>query len=199
MAEERHRFHHHDESERRKWQDPDSILARIGLKPGDTFVDIGCGDGFFTLPAARIVGEAGMVYGIDIDATGLDELRAKASAESLKNIFLEVGEAEDIVPCEGCADLVFYGIDLHDFHDQARVLANARSIVKPGGLLVDLDWKKEPTPMGPPLEIRFSRQLAGRMIEDAGFELTDVEDSGLYHYLIIARPAGGAASKAGGP
>ena len=44
-----------DEQERRKWQNPEDILAEIGLRSGMTFMDIGCCQGFFTIPAARIV------------------------------------------------------------------------------------------------------------------------------------------------
>jgi ubiquinone/menaquinone biosynthesis C-methylase UbiE len=190
-VEGQHRFHHHNEAERRKWQDPEEILSGIGLKEGDTFLDMGCGDGFFTLPAARIVGPGGLVHGLDPDSVALDELREKASREDLGNIRLQVGRAEELVLCDGCADVVFFGIDLHDFQDQQAVLANALKMLKPTGLLVDLDWKKEPTPIGPPLQIRFSPRQASVMIQDAGFTVVSVEDSGTWHYLIKARPAGG--------
>jgi ubiquinone/menaquinone biosynthesis C-methylase UbiE len=189
QVEGQHRFHHHDETERRKWQDPEEILSGIGLKQGDTFLDIGCGDGFFTLPAARMVGPEGVIHGLDPDSVALDELRMKASKEHLDNIRLLAGRAEDNVLCEECADVVFFGIDLHDFQDQQAVLANALKMIKPEGLLVDLDWKKEQTPIGPPLQIRFSPRQASVMIQDAGFVVVSVEDSGAWHYLIKARPA----------
>ena len=44
------------DSERKKTQDPVSILSKAGLKPGMTFVDIGCGQGYFSIPAAKLVG-----------------------------------------------------------------------------------------------------------------------------------------------
>jgi cyclopropane fatty-acyl-phospholipid synthase-like methyltransferase len=53
-----HSIHHGDETERRKWQNPEAILSEIGLKSGQTFVDIGCGDGSFAIPAARLVKKA---------------------------------------------------------------------------------------------------------------------------------------------
>ena len=58
-------WHYFDEDRRRKWQNPEDILREIGLETGMTFLDIGCGNGFFTLPAARMVGPAGQVYGLD--------------------------------------------------------------------------------------------------------------------------------------
>jgi len=195
--ESHRKFHHHDEAERRKWQDPEAILGEIGLGPGQVFVDVGCGDGFFSIPAARVVGPSGLVYGMDVDGEAIEDLRRKAASEGLENLRLSVGEAETHVPCQSCADFVFYGIDLHDFYDQARVLANALRMIKPSGILVDLDWKKEPSPMGPPMEIRFTVDHARHLIESAGFVIVAVSEPGPYHYLILARPAGGTQDHPG--
>ncbi len=179
---------HVDDSERRKWQEPESILRYIGLEPGQTFVDVGCGEGYFALPAARLVGEKGQVYALDRDPSAVAVLAGKARAEGLVNLVLKAARAEDSVPCRGCADIVFFGIVLHDFEDPARVLANAREMIKPSGRLIDLDWRKEPAPFGPPLHIRFSEEQAKSLIEKAGFKVETVSQSGTYHYLIIARP-----------
>ena len=174
--------------ERRKWQNPEAILADIGLKPGFTFVDIGCGGGFFTLPAARMVGRRGKVYGLDVDARSITSLKELAAKEGLKNLNLTAGQAEESVICEQGADIVFFGIVLHDFQDPARVLENARRMVKSAGKLVNLDWKKEPMDLGPPLKIRFSEDMAVRLIQTAGFTVETVKDSGPYHYLVVAKP-----------
>jgi ubiquinone/menaquinone biosynthesis C-methylase UbiE len=184
--------HHHgfrpfDDPERRKWQDPEAILSKIGVKPGTVFADIGCGGGFFTLPAARTAGEKGKVYALDTNAAAIEEIKKQAAKESLKNLRLSVGEAERTVVCRHCADIVFIGIALHDFQDPAKVLANMKNIVKSTGRLVDLDWKKEPA-FGPPRGIRFDEATASRLIQAAGYKIESVEDSGPYHYMIIARP-----------
>jgi ubiquinone/menaquinone biosynthesis C-methylase UbiE len=176
------------DAERRKWQDPEAILAGIGLKSGQTFIDVGCGGGFFTLPAARIVGKKGKVYGVDTSARSITSLKELAVREGLKNLDLTVGKAEEIVVCERCADIVFFGIALHDFQDAALVLANARKMVKPAGRLVNLDWKKDAKSPGPPVHIRFSEATASRLITAAGFDIESVADSGPHHYIITARP-----------
>jgi hypothetical protein len=67
------------------------------------------------------------------------------------------------------------------------VLANARKMIKPRGLLVDLDWKKEPMTWGPPLSIRFSEEHASQLIESAGFRAEAPDLSGPFHYRIVAR------------
>jgi len=176
------------DDERRKWQNPEAILADIGLRPGLTFVDIGCGGGFFALPAARIVGETGKVYGLDTNPRSITSLKELASREGLTNLDLTIGKAEELVICEQCADIIFFGIALHDFQDASKVLENAKRMVKPTGRLVNLDWKKEPMKLGPPVEIRFSQEMASRLIEAAGFIVETVKDSGLYHYIVIAKP-----------
>lgn len=183
-----HKWHHLNENERRKWQNPEAILTEAGLKSGLTVMDIGCGAGFFTLPAARLVGPTGKVYGLDIDERGIREVRKKALREGLHNLEVITGAAEDALLCQGCADIIFFGIVLHDFKSPLKVLQNARKMIKPDGRLVDLDWKKIKMEMGPPVEIRFDEDSAARLIESADFETESVKDSGQYHYVIIAHP-----------
>ena len=177
-----------EDEERRKWQNPEAILADIGLRPGFTFVDTGCGGGFFTLPAARMVGDSGTVYGIDINAQAITELKELACKAGLNNLKLTLGKAEEVIVCQVCADLVFFGTVLHDFQDPAKVLENARKMLKPTGRLVNLDWKTETMDLGPPLEKRFSEEKAISLIEGAGFHVETIRESGPYHYLIGARP-----------
>ncbi|MDQ1275562.1 MAG: hypothetical protein QG610_1136 [Euryarchaeota archaeon] len=176
-----------NDPERRKWQDPEKILTDIGLDSGMTFVDVGCGDGYFAIPAARIVGQEGKVIAVDIDKGSIMRLQQKAAEEGLKHLSAEAQAAEDIIACEECADFVFFGIDLHDFADPAQVIRNAKRMLRPSGLLIDLDWKPEPTPSGPPLEKRFSIGKAQQLIESAGFHVTLVNEAGPYHYIIIAK------------
>ncbi|MGD0495968.1 MAG: class I SAM-dependent methyltransferase [Candidatus Bathyarchaeia archaeon] len=181
-----HRRFYGDEAERRKWQNPEAILTAIDLKPGFTFIDVGCGEGFFAVPAAKIVGRKGRVYALDLDQDAITELKKKTARGGLKNLDAVVGGAENTVFCEGCADIVFFGIVLHDFNVPAKVLANAKIMLKPAGRLVDLDWKKEPTGFGPPLQIRFSEEQASNLIREAGFKVKQAEQAGPFHYIIIA-------------
>jgi ubiquinone/menaquinone biosynthesis C-methylase UbiE len=175
-----------NDTERRKWQDPEKILAEIGIAPNMTFVDLGCGDGYFALPAARIVGSKGKVIATDIDEGAIGRLRKQAAEEGLVQLSAEVSAAEKTIACEGCADFVFFGINLHDFADPAQVIRNAKRMLRPSGKLVDLDWKPQPMSFGPPLGKRFSITKAQELIESAGFHIILVAESGPYHYIIIA-------------
>ncbi len=182
-------FHARDWEERRQWQNPEAILADIGLQPGQVFADLGCGDGFFAVPAARMVGEAGRVIALDISREPVEMLRERAEREGLGNIELTVAPAEKTVLCEACCDFIFFGIDLHDFAYPKLVLKNARIMIKPDGRLVDVDWKKVETPMGPPLSIRFDEDKAAGLMVEAGFEILEARQLPPWHYLIIAKPA----------
>ena len=181
-----HRRFTADDLERKRWQDPDQVLSTIGLRDGMAFVDIGCGEGYFAIPAARRLKNYGKVYAVDINAESVERLRAQADTEGLKNLTSRVGDAETTRFCEGCADIVFFGIDLHDFRDPVAVLKNAKLMLGPQGRLVDLDWKDEPMEPGPPLGKRFSIGRARHLIESVGLRVRDVQDAGPYHYLIIA-------------
>jgi ubiquinone/menaquinone biosynthesis C-methylase UbiE len=184
---DRQNFFAYDNAQRRQEINPDTILADIGLKRGQTFVDVGCGQGFFAIPAAKIVGRTGKVYALDLNADFIDILRQNLTKENLHNVSLTVGPAEDTILCDSCADIVFLGQVLHDFADPAKVLTNALKTVKPTGRLVNVDWKKQQMRFGPPLEKRFDEQKASHLIESAGFKVDTIREASPYQYIITAK------------
>jgi len=175
-----------EETIRRQWRKPETTLKQVGLRADMVFMDIGCGDGFFTLPAAQIVGEKGAVYAVDTDAAAIEKLKDNAAEKGLTNMTAEIGSGEETVFCTECADMVFYSRVLHDFKDPAKVLRNAKAMLKPAGKLVNLDWKKKPMLFGPPLRIRFSEEQAAELIKTAGFTIESVKSAGLNFYIITA-------------
>jgi ubiquinone/menaquinone biosynthesis C-methylase UbiE len=179
-----------DEATRRTWYNPEAILKDTGLKAGMVFMDVGCGEGFFALLAAKTAGESGSVYAVDVDAQAIERLKAKAETQHLSNIRAKAGLAEETVFCTACADVVFYSMVLHDFNDTEKVLQNAKTMLKPAGKLVNLDWKKMQVPFGPPFKIRFSEQNAMGLLKMSGFSVTDVKNAGPFHYVITGKPSG---------
>ena len=175
-----------NEATRRSWYNPDFVLQ--DLHSNMVFMDIGCGDGFFSILAAKKVGKNGKVYAIDSDASAIEKLKQKSKNEGLENITAKVGNAEDTVFCKQCADLILYCMDLHDFKNPKKVLQNAREMIKTDGVVVDLDWKKVEGSIGPPVDIRFSEEKVAELMRSEGFKVTDIISIGLYHYLITAKP-----------
>jgi len=189
---EDHQHHHHahnfryDEQQRRKIQNPEQILQAIGLREGMSFVDLGSNDGFFSVPAAKIVGNTGSIYALDINQQAIDALDIKLQSINYKNYQLKCAKAEEVVFNDHIADIVFLGTVLHDFMDPLEVLKNAKKLLKNKGILVNLDWRKKDTKLGPPLEIRFSTKYAAKLIEQAGFKIKSSENLSELYYLIIA-------------
>jgi ubiquinone/menaquinone biosynthesis C-methylase UbiE len=177
-----------EEKVRLSWYNPRAILKEIGLHEGMVFMDIGCADGYFSILASEMVGKKGKVFALDVDSQGIARLSQKAKERNLLNIETRVGRAEDVVLCNHCADVVFYSMVLHDFVDPMQVLRNAKKMLKNSGILVNLDWKKIETPSGPTLRIRFSEAKASELIIEAGFTVEKVKDTGIFHYLITAKP-----------
>ena len=176
-----------NEATRRTWYNPEAILKNAGLQAGMVFMDIGCGEGFFTLLAAQVVCENGIVYAVDTDADAIERLKAKAAEKRLVNIRTKVGAAEETVFCTACADIIFYSMVLHDFNDPAKVLQNAKKMLKPSGIIANLDWKKQKMPFGPPETIRFSEEKASELLKEAGFTVASIKEAGPYHYLVTAK------------
>jgi precorrin-6B methylase 2 len=72
----------------KKWETKNgaAFLKRVGLKCGQTVLDFGCRVGHYTIPAAKAVGDNGIVYAVDKEQQALDELQQKATGLNLKNI-----------------------------------------------------------------------------------------------------------------
>ncbi len=189
-----HHHHHqfrYNEEERLKRQDPVKILKSSGLMAGMTFIDLGSNAGFFTLPAAKIVGPNGQVYAVDVDEQAIETLNQKLAALGTTKFGTVVGKAEDTVFGAGLADFVFLGTVLHDFADPLQVLKNAKTMLKSSGKLVNLDWRKKETVIGPPLDIRFSKAKSKELIEAAGMHVTSLKNYDNNYYLIEAVPEDG--------
>lgn len=183
MHNKNHKFKYNEE-ERRQRQNPEEILYSIGLKENDTFIDLGCNDGFFTIPASKIVGENGKVYGVDIDNDAILRLIHKAENQNISNIETKVEKAENIILPNGIADIIFLGTVLHDFQNPTKVLQNCKSILKDSGVIVDFDWSKEASGFGPPKDIRLSQKDVADLCKKSGLKIIDEKSISENFYQI---------------
>jgi SAM-dependent methyltransferase len=67
-------------------EDGEKVLKDIGIKRGDIVLDFGCGEGTYSLPAAKIAGKGGKVFALDKSISKLDELTRRAKSARLENI-----------------------------------------------------------------------------------------------------------------
>jgi SAM-dependent methyltransferase len=109
---------------------------RLGaLQPGERVVDVGCGAGFDSLIAARMVGSAGQVVGVDMTPAMLEKARQGAVAAGLTNAEFRAGYAEALPAPDGWADVVISNGALNLVPDKAAALAEMARVLKPGGRL----------------------------------------------------------------
>ncbi len=169
--------------DRHRSEDARNLWSRVGLQPGMTVVDVGAGSGFYTFPASERVGPTGRVYAVDVSQELIDLIRERAAERHRSNIEALVSRP-DHVPLPGeLADRVLLANVLHGV--PPATVAEAVRILRPGGRLVDVDWKKESTPGGPPVEHRLAATEARRTLEGYGLETNAEWDLGPYHYALM--------------
>jgi len=115
-------------------------VSRLRLEPGQAVLDLCCGAGASALPAARAVGPAGRVLGIDIAAPLLDLARAKAARQGLANIEFRHGDATCTGLAAGCFDAVVCVFGVFFAPDMTAFVAEMWRLVRPGGTLAITTW-----------------------------------------------------------
>lgn len=169
--------------ERVQWQDPVAILRTFGLQSGMSMADVGCGPGFFSLPAANLVGNAGRVYAIDMEEAMLWALQERLLQKGVRRV-LPVLSRESLIPLPSdSVDLALLVNVLHEL-DGGATLREVRRLIRGDGRFGVVDWKKEPMEHGPPLEHRVSADEAETFLAKNGFEGDPVE-VGPYHYGLL--------------
>ncbi len=170
--------------ERLEWQPPEAVLSALGLQPGETLVDVGCGPGYFAIPAAKLVGATGRVYAVDISLEMLMRLGQRLYAEGLANVQPVLSRETNIPLPDGCADAALLANVLHEAEDRVALLAEVRRLVRPGGRLLVVDWVREPTPHGPPLEERLDPAEVEKEAGTAGWTVEGTASVGPYHWAL---------------
>lgn len=100
---------------------PENTLRRIGVSPGHTFLDFGCGPGSFSMAAARLVGPAGKVYALDVNPLTVRRVQKNAEKESLKNI--------TAISADNPSGLPSHSVDVAFLHDVLHLLADTPSVI----------------------------------------------------------------------
>ena len=117
------------------FKDPYKLLKEAGLEKGQKVLEVGCGPGFYTIPAARIVGEEGIVYAVDVNPYAIARVRAKIEKEGIKNVVPMLRNASDTGLPDQCIGIVFMIGLPHIVGGREAVVSEMHHILKPGGLL----------------------------------------------------------------
>lgn len=122
----------------KRWLDKNAseVLAEVGVRTGQVVLDFGCGSGTYTIPAAKLVGEGGRVYALDISRRALDRMEEKAKQEGLKNIVrIDASGGEEIRLEDETIDLMLLIDVLHKIGDREALFDEAYRILKQSGVV----------------------------------------------------------------
>ncbi|MEJ5171449.1 MAG: ubiquinone/menaquinone biosynthesis methyltransferase [Fimbriimonadales bacterium] len=124
----------------RRWRS--EAVARLGLRGGETVLDVCCGTGDFMVPLRQAVGDAGRVLGADFCPPMLERARAKG----LSN--LAVADACRLPYRDASFDAATVGWGLRNVPDLAAALAEIVRVLKPGGRFVSVDTAQPRSALG---------------------------------------------------
>ena len=167
---------------------PEAILDQAGVGYGNIVGDLGCGGmGYFTLQAAKMVGDKGQVYAVDVIKSVLQSVETKAKLEGLVNIKtiwsnLEIAGATKIN--EASLDFALLINVLFQTKNHEAMIKEANRLLKKKGKLVVVDWKKNDTPFGPKTEDRVPLEKIKEIAEKLGYALEKSLETGPYHYWL---------------
>jgi len=117
-----------------RFQEPFEAMRKAGVREGQTVADIGAGQGFFTIPAAVMVGAKGLVYSVEPDPERSQRIRKRVASEGLQNVRVLETSAERLAEIpSGTVDLAFSAFTLHHFQDTNLALSEVRRILRDGG------------------------------------------------------------------
>ena len=161
---------------------------KLDLKPGMVLCDLGCGNGYWTLPMAKKVKENGAVYAVDIQQEMLQKLGARAERAGLKNIRPVLGKVDDPKLPADELDLLLMVDVYHEFSHPQSMLWEIRRALKPTGVVALLEYREEdPSVPIKPLHKMSKRQIM-KEYEANGFKLVrDYNELPWQHLMFFAR------------
>ncbi len=119
------------------------MLANLGVKPGMTVCDMGCGNGFYALQLAKMVGPTGRVLAVDIQPEMLELLKDRAAEKQVTNIEPILSGVHDPKLPKGEIDLILLVDVYHEFSHPEQMLAAMRRSLSPKGLIALLEYRAE--------------------------------------------------------
>jgi len=170
------------------FSDPQKNLEQFDLQKGMRVADFGAGSGFYASTAAKLVGDKGKVFAVDIQKDLLTRLKKEAVAKKILNIEIIWGDLEK----EGGAKLKDDSVDrviisnlLFQIDGKENMAKEAARVLKPKGKILAIDWTDSFNGLGPPDKNVFGKEAARTLFENAGFVLERTIDAGTHHYGLI--------------
>jgi ubiquinone/menaquinone biosynthesis C-methylase UbiE len=168
-----------DNEERRKSMPPKETLLKFEIKDDGDLLDVGCGIGYFTIPAAMLL-KSNRAIGIDIIPEMIDI--AKIKATDIDNIEFKVSGEYSFPVENNSMKYVFISNVIHEIEDKIKYLYEVKRVLKEDGYFLIIDWEKREMKMGPPVYERISKDEMIELCEKAGFITIESIEASPNHY-----------------
>ena len=119
------------------------MLERLGAEEGATVCDMGCGNGFYTLKLAKMVGPQGRILGVDVQPEMLDLLRTRMEELRIDNVTPILSSLHDPRLPDGEVDLILLVDVYHEFSHPELMLRAMRRSLSENGLVVLVEYREE--------------------------------------------------------
>jgi arsenite methyltransferase len=169
-------------------QKPDEVIATMNLKPGETLADIGAGSGYFSFRFARKVGDSGRVFAVDINSDMILYMNRYIRDKKVKNVTTILSAPDDPLLADAIVNRFFICNTWHHVQNRPRYIALMKKMLKPGGQIIVLDYKKKQLPVGPPPEMKMAKKEVIAEMEAGGFKLAKEHDFLPYQYFLVFIP-----------
>jgi ubiquinone/menaquinone biosynthesis C-methylase UbiE len=175
-----------DNEWRRQNIPPLPTLGKLGLSSKDIVADIGCGIGYFAIPAAGMLDSENMVYALDTSDQMLEEVKKRMSAAGVTNIIaIKTDEYDLKLPDKSVTFAVLVNV-LHEIEDKAQFIAEVRRILKAEGKIAIIEWEKENMEMGPPKDHRIGKDETAALLKSFGLIVGDAIQIASEFYGLVA-------------
>jgi ubiquinone/menaquinone biosynthesis C-methylase UbiE len=116
------------------------LLALAEIAPGTHVIDVACGTGLVTFPAAREVGARGRVVGVDLSQEMVHLAAEEARALGLTQVQFERMDAEALTFEAATFDIALCALGLMYVPDPLKALTEMHRVLRPGGRAVAAVW-----------------------------------------------------------
>ncbi|CAG0960435.1 MAG: menaquinone biosynthesis methyltransferase [Candidatus Methanoperedens nitroreducens] len=171
-----------DDPERNQILNPEIILDKLELTGEMVIADLGCGTGFFSIPASKRVKK---VFALDIQQEMLDILLDKIKKEKITNIQTLLSEESFIPLPDDSVDILLMVNVFHELGDKLSILKEVKRVITNKGRLMIIDWEKIEMEIGPPFEERFDEKEVIDICFTNGFKILEQSYAGPYNYLLV--------------
>ncbi|MDX1947032.1 MAG: class I SAM-dependent methyltransferase [Pirellulaceae bacterium] len=161
------------------------LLTNLGVKQGMTICDMGCGNGFYTLQLAKMVGSDGQVYGVDIQPEMLKMLNDRADNQGVENVTPVLGSLANPRLPKGRFDLILLVDVYHEFSHPAQMLAAMRAALTPDGVCALVEYRAEDPNVPIKPEHKMTKEQILKEWPPAGFKLVREFDSLPWQHLMF--------------